>query len=163
MYTWKGSTERPDTEWPSQRQKAQDTMTRTTKAQQAEQNEAIERLRALLPVGSAVYCNLRHVSRSGMMRHISFHIATDDGIMDISWLVAKALDYKREDTHGALKVGGCGMDMGFHIVNSLSYAIHGMESKGEPTTDHTERRYWHDSYADAENYRAGYTLRSSWL
>ena len=41
-----------------------------TKAQQAERDEAREKLRKWLKPGDTVYTVLRHVSRSGMMRTI---------------------------------------------------------------------------------------------
>lgn len=89
---------------------------------------AVTRLKKLLPPASTVYTNLRHVSNSGMMRHIKVFIAIKNKgekprIYDISWLVAQALELKRAD-NGGLKVGGCGMDMGFHIVYSLGRKLY---------------------------------------
>lgn len=43
----------------------------------------------------------------------------------LSWYVAKALGYRFSEDTEALVVGGCGMDMGFHVVYSLSYALFG--------------------------------------
>lgn len=134
-------------------------MARMTKAQQAEQTEATNKLREILPVASKVYTVLNHVSRSGMLRHISILIGRDDEVQDITWLVARALDYKRDDRSGGLKVTGCGMDMGFHLVHSLSYALHGTKSQGTAV----DARYFNDRTADAENFHAGYTLQHSWV
>jgi hypothetical protein len=47
--------------------------------------------------------------------------------VNITWLAARALgEPVRDDKFGrrVIRVGGCGMDMAFHIVNSLSYALH---------------------------------------
>jgi hypothetical protein len=45
------------------------------------------------------------------------------------------------------------MDMGFHIVNSLSYAIHGMKDRGDAPFHNARRGH----------YRAGYSLKHDWL
>jgi hypothetical protein len=54
---------------------------------------------------------------------------------DISYLgynIAQALDWKYDRDREGIKVGGCGMDMGFHVVHSLGYALYGKEaSEGE--------------------------------
>lgn len=86
--------------------------------------EALATLRELLPVGTTVYANVRHVSRSGMSRVISLHIATPDGIRDISWLAAQVTGFRYDLLVGGLKVRGVGMDMGFHTVYSLSRALY---------------------------------------
>ena len=122
-------------------------MSKMTKVKQTERDEVIASLREMLPHGSTVYTNLRHVSRSGMQRSISVHIVNQDGeISDVSWRVVKALDWSWDDRRHAVKVSGCGMDMGFHLVHSLSYVLHGRENHGgEGKT------------------RSGYTLTQAWL
>jgi hypothetical protein len=96
--------------------------------------EAIERLRAVMPKGSTVYTILRHVSRSGMMRHISALTVNstdskDGGEPDIrQWdrLVSEALGWPLTPRcQVGIKVSGVGMDMGFHLVYSLAQVIHG--------------------------------------
>jgi hypothetical protein len=74
---------------------------------------------------ATVYTVLRSVSSSGMTRHISLKVAQGDDIYDITYLAAQALGDKVHDKHGfnTLKVNGCGMDMGFHIVYSLSSVL----------------------------------------
>jgi len=90
-----------------------------SKRTDAERAEAIATLRKHLKVGDTVHTVLRHVSRSGMMRHISVVITTPEGPWDVTWHVARILGYRQADD-GGLKVGGCGMDMGFHVVYGLS-------------------------------------------
>lgn len=123
----------------------------------AEQAEALAWLRQHVKPGTTVYTVLRHVSRSGMLRHISLLFVESGKIVDISWYVALALEYKLA-RDGGLKVGGCGMDMGFHLVNSLSYALHGTESKG-PDAIAAEGRPFTPT---AGQYRAGYSLIHAW-
>ena len=99
-------------------------MSRTKAQRAASAPESLAILRELLPAGTPVYCRLDHVSRSGMLRRIGFHVVKDGEIQDISWHVANVLDYPTDDNH-ALKVPGAGMDMGFHVVYHLSTVIHG--------------------------------------
>lgn len=87
--------------------------------------QARDILRELCPVGSMVYTNLRSVSKSGMTREISVHLAQPGGgIRDVTQLVADAAGFNMSPTRYALKVGGCGMDMGFHVVYSLGHALY---------------------------------------
>jgi len=81
------------------------------------------RLMEKLTPGREVYTALKHVSKSGMTRHISVYIVENGQINDISWEASHILGYKRADNDG-LKVGGSGMDMGFHLVYSLSRALY---------------------------------------
>lgn len=90
-------------------------------AKRQEQEAAMEELRETFPRGSEVPLILRHVSKSGMLRSIS----PLDGLDDVSYLVARALDLKTDRDRGGVKVGGCGMDMGFHLVYELAYVLHG--------------------------------------
>ena len=93
-------------------------------------------LRALLRPGMTVYTCLRHRAASGMSRRISLHVAvieerTPRGsdkarrvpvIRDITHTASIAMDYTLHDS-GAIVVGGCGMDMGFHLVYTLGRTL----------------------------------------
>ena len=96
-------------------------------------DEALADLREIFPVGTEVRTILRHASRSGMTRAIS---VISPGLRDVSYLVSRVTGFKMDPKHEGLKVGGCGMDMGYHVVYSLSRAL----------------------YRDA-----GYALRHRWL
>lgn len=86
-------------------------------------HEAKRDLLAALKAGDTVYTVLRGVSRSGMSRHIDLYVIGEDRRpWRISGLVRRVLDM-RTNKQGALKIKGCGMDMGFHVVNSLSMAL----------------------------------------
>ena len=90
------------------------------KRSEAEKKEAIEQLLEILKPGDTVQTILRHVSRSGMMRHISFR-AHDRDIT--YWVgIATGTTATREGVY-ALKVGGCGMDMGFAVVYELGATL----------------------------------------
>jgi hypothetical protein len=87
-----------------------------------EQREAADKLRAMLGDQPRIYTVLRHVSASGMSRDISLMVADGDDIINITYTAATVLgDRVRESRgHWAIRVGGCGMDMGFHLVYTLS-------------------------------------------
>lgn len=94
-----------------------------------ERLEHVETLKewGLLP-GTKVYGSVTHVSSSGMSRNIKLTIAVHDGdecnIRDISWLAAKVLEWPYKDGYkGGVRVGGCGMNMVLHTIDSLSYCM----------------------------------------
>lgn len=88
--------------------------------------EALDHLREAFPKGSTVYTILRHVSKSGMLRHISPVALTPDGPRYWWMYVATALDLPTVNgMHDAVKVRGAGMDMGFHLAYNLSYVLYG--------------------------------------
>ncbi len=97
-------------------------MTRITKQ---DRDESIALLREQFPRGSTVWTILKHVSASGMMRHVRVIALTEDGPRYWSYHVARALGWpltrKGED---AVKVSGCGMDMGFHLAYTLSQTLY---------------------------------------
>ena len=101
----------------------------TSKAAQARQEkaEAIARLQDTLKPGDRVYTILKHVSQSGMSRVISVvHVTTEGEIECLDWLIARAGIFNRTTASArqdGLKVSGCGMDMGFHVVYEVSGAV----------------------------------------
>lgn len=130
--------------------------------------ESVEWLRRVVPAGTTVYTTLRHVSRSGMMREISLYVIKRGGgykstgePVSITFHVARALGYSlnRGGSFHALRVSGCGMDMGFHVVNSLSYKLHGKD-RGEGAKPENAGRPFR---ARRGHYRAGYSLNHEWV
>lgn len=131
-----------------------------------ERAEAIERLREAMPPGSTVYTQLQHVSRSGMMRHISVRTSLE-GLHD--WDVAAVAGYTLAPREG-IKVSGAGMDMGFSLVYNLSRTLYpnGWEciardlpenERGRkcPSNDHSNREHV------THHTDGGYALRQRWL
>lgn len=124
--------------------------------------------RALLakycPPGTVVYTSLVKVARSGMSRQIALHVmdCKHNEIRPITWAVSRLLGLGTNNGTGsawAVKVSGCGMDMGFHVVNSLSYALHGHKSKGADAIAASGRPFT----PRRGHYRAGYSLIQRWL
>ncbi len=84
-----------------------------------------ELLKEWLPKKSTAYTCVVHVAQSGMSRHIKVLVAPEQGqIRDISGYVADYLGW-RHTKKEAVFVGGCGMDMGFHLVYTLSSKLYG--------------------------------------
>jgi hypothetical protein len=76
------------------------------------------------------YTIIRSVSSSGMSRQISVKVIKEGRLYDISFSVAKLLEYPLvQKAHNAVRVSGCGMDMGFHVVSSLSRVLFGDDYK----------------------------------
>jgi len=92
-----------------------------------EREESRERLSALLSAGDTVYTVIRSVSSSGMSRTMSLYIVKDNRLVNITYYTAHALEWRLTEVNGSrvMRVGGCGMDMGFHAVSTLSRVILG--------------------------------------
>lgn len=101
------------------------------KQQQAE--EARQSLLKFCPPGARVYCVLRHVSKSGMSRVIQLVVndATDGHLVQIGHWAARLLDWRFDCDKNGVKVTGAGMDMGFHLVYTLSSALYGYDAEGK--------------------------------
>lgn len=135
-----------------------------TKAKERERDEARETLRAILPPGSTVFTVLRHCARSGMSRDIDCYAIEDGEPRWISRLVSKAAGLSFNEKREAVRMGGCGMDMGFALVHALSYALHGhgFECIGEkcPSNDHSNGDR---DYTPHQHKSGGYSLRHRWM
>ena len=104
-----------------------------------------------------VYVSLKWVSSSGMSRHISCYVARKNKIIDITWEVGHITDYKRnKDTYG-LVVGGCGMDMGFYLIYSLSRCLY---PKGYKLA---KNEYGRNGDTLGYDRDGGYKLKHHWL
>ena len=146
-----------------------------------ERDEAIAKLREILPPGTTVYTILRHVSRSYMQRSLSVVIPTLDlvdevdhgdgsftaefhsGITDITHWARKALDGKFDREHGGIICRGAGMDMGWHLVSNLSRVLYpegfGCIGPSCPANDHVngDRDYiLHGEEPDLEDRAEGH-------
>ena len=92
------------------------------KGKQARKEQAIKGLQAMLADGTTVYCILRHVSSSGMSRRISLAYVEGGEIQTFDMQAADAIDWRIGEKEGVI-VSGCGMDMGFHLVETLGRVI----------------------------------------
>jgi hypothetical protein len=117
----------------------------------ARQKYCCRELRKLIKPGSTVYTILRNVSASGMSRQIDVIIVKRDGPRNISNYVADACGYTQHNG-GPLKVGGCGMDMGFAVVYGLGAKLW----PNGTSKPHSRRNGEPDS-------DGGYALRQEWI
>ena len=90
--------------------------------------EAINRLKEEIKEGDTLWTQLNHVSKSGWTRHISVKCLkqTDSGECypyDFTHLVSKATGWNTGNRHDGVRMQGCGQDMGFHLINTLSYIL----------------------------------------
>jgi hypothetical protein len=109
-------------------------MAKMTKAAQAERAEAIERLREWVKPGDQLFTILRNVSASGMSRTIQvIKIDAKGEPLFLGFNVAQALGLTFDSKREGVKVSGCGMDMGFHLVDSLGRALY-PDHKGQGQT-----------------------------
>lgn len=136
-----------------------------------EQTEALDYLKSTVKPSDTLYTVLKHVSQSGMTRHISVMRVTENKtIQCLDWYILRALD-RREAKDGSVVVGGCGMDMGFHLIYTLSSVLFhdGFTCVGEgelgkynscPANDHFngDRDYTPHNHRDG-----GYALKQQWV
>ena len=135
---------------------------------QTDKEEAIARLREWLKPGDTVYTILRSVSRSGMSREIGVVINRDGAFLHPNYAVADALGWRINKHGDGIKVSGCGMDMGFHVVYNLGYVMYpnGVPCTGDANTcrsnDHNNNRSL--PYDTAITHSdGGYAFRHAWL
>ncbi|AWI10332.1 hypothetical protein [Ereboglobus luteus] len=94
-------------------------------AKDAERAEAVESLKKSLKRGATVYTILRHVSASGMSRCLDIYTIKHDQPLRLTWSAAKVLDATYDCRREALRINGCGMDMGFAVTSNLSRKLFG--------------------------------------
>jgi hypothetical protein len=92
---------------------------------------------------------------------------------DLSYWVARATGEKIDQTNGGVKVGGCGMDMGFHLVYNLSRTLYptyqclgkgdGSYRSGCPSNEHVNHGEGRDVYSPEVTHSDGYSLHQRWL
>ena len=89
--------------------------------------ERIKSLKKAFPKGSTAYTKLVHCSKSGMTRIISVMAIKKNEPYYLNHHISEILSFKKAEKFGeyGLKVGGCGMDMGFHLIYTLSYKLYG--------------------------------------
>jgi len=127
-------------------------------------DEALTELRRECPPGTTINLILRNVSRSGMSRRISALVNTTwgDGTTGLRQLdgLIDAAGIAKLSRHGeGVTMTGCGMDMGFHLVYTLSRTLYpdGFGVEGEGPMGHTVRPPTKDKAAAA--VALGFTFR----
>lgn len=85
-----------------------------------------EELRAMLPRGTTVYTILRSKHKSGMRREIALCIFDPQRLEPLypTWAASRVLGHRIGKRDGLI-VHGCGMDMGYHLIERLSQVLYG--------------------------------------
>ena len=71
------------------------------------------------PRKPTIYTALKHYSRSGMSRSISVYVVLHGRIIKLDLLISEVTNRKIDKNNGGVKIGGCGMDMGFALVDDM--------------------------------------------
>lgn len=90
----------------------------------SDEQHAEEMLRRFCPAGSKIKGVVTNVARSGMSRSIRFFVVSDGEMQEITgYICTLGIAGAVFTRHGA-RVPGCGMDMIFHTIHSLSYRLY---------------------------------------
>ena len=93
-----------------------------TMTKKQEKQDAIEYIKKHIKKGDTLYTKIVKVSPSGLSRQITVLDIKDGTPSYWSYYVSKILGYTLKD-NGAIFVKGCGMDMGLHVIYSLSQVL----------------------------------------
>lgn len=97
----------------------------TNPALTSEQTKALEFLRKFLRKGTTIYTVLRHVSSSGTCRFIDLYVMKQNEPIRLTWSASVILEWTYSPHREALRVKGCGTDVGFEAVNTLGHIVLG--------------------------------------
>lgn len=88
---------------------------------------------------TVVYQIVRSVSRSGMSRTISTYAVSEGQLVCLDWAIGTLLGgLKRE----GVRIGGCGMDMGFAMLDHAVHAAYSeLEYKERPSANDYDLRW----------------------
>ena len=90
-----------------------------------EKKTAIETLKKEIKKGDSIYTVLTKVNNMGTYRHIKPILFKDNQPLFLTYQIATALQYPIKEKTYSIGVGGCGMDMGFHLIYNLSSTLFG--------------------------------------
>ena len=136
------------------------------------QKEARKEILKILGSNNNVYTTVKHVSSSGMLRHIDVIAIKNNKPIILNWYIEKMGLYKRAKSYdsknaNSLRVCGCGMDMGFAVVYNLASALYpqGYKCQGEKccSNDHTNDHNCKRIKGKRNHRDGGYALKQSWL
>jgi hypothetical protein len=135
------------------------------KATKQQKADALARLKALLKPGDTIYTQFVSVSRSGMLRKIKVYVVANNQPINITPQVSDLCGFGYDYNTDALKVSGCGTDVGFQAVYELAGVLYpdGFECAGEtcPSNDHTNGVC--DRNSKHHHNGGGYAFRQAWL
>lgn len=122
-----------------------------TKGYAARREYACKELRKMIKPGQKVFCILRDVSKSGMSRNISLYVVHKGELRNIDVLASDATAIALAKNQG-IRMGGCGMDLGFSLVYNLGAALW-PKGTGKP----------HGTRNGQPDNAGGYAIKHEWL
>ena len=127
--------------------------------------QAVERLREWLKPGDTVFTSVNHVSRSGMSRDITAYQFLNNEPRYLSFNVGRALGWPMSKANTGVKVSGCGMDMGFHMVYALSSTLfpEGFTCTGDKCSSNDHSNGHERDQGNVHHRDGGYALIQRWL
>jgi hypothetical protein len=90
-----------------------------------------------------------------MTRWLDLYVMVDNEPLRITYKAAAAGSYSYDPKRDALKIGGCGMDMGFAVVYDLGRTMY-------PDGFETPEGYWRNEPLDWDP-DGGYALNHRWM
>ncbi len=100
-----------------------ETITKTIKNNsKQERQKAIESLKRMIKENDVIYTILRQVNKNGTRKKLSILVIKDNNAYDITYLVAKATNFKVNENN-YIVVDGYGFDAGNEVVYWLSLAL----------------------------------------
>lgn len=143
-------------------------MSTRAEIKEQERREALSNLRRILRPGVEVRTILRHVSSSGMCRWVSLvYVDKRGNTYDLDLWAAKVTGYAYDPKHNGLKVPGCGFDVGFDVVYSISRALYankrGWACVGERCMSNTHVNDPRQPRGKGVRHHDAYALSQRWL
>jgi len=128
-----GYSQRNITKQTRERRKAMNATLTKKQEREQEQQSAKDFLRKVFASQerATAWTILKSVSASGMSRDMKVITQYEGRVIDITWYVSHASSVgqlKERNGQRVVRVGGCGMDIGFHLIYSLSIALYGIEN-----------------------------------
>lgn len=123
-----------------------------------EVEEALQDLKRMLPVGTKIYTRVMAVAKSGMSRTMKTYYVNRGGeIVALNWYICLVMGEPMQKD-GSIRVHGCGMDMGFHLVYSLSRRLF---PDGFAVKDQRHAESLGETVGSKQD--GGYALKQVWL
>lgn len=95
----------------------------TTVRKRTDKDESLEFLQKVLKPDMTVHVIIRHVSKSGMQRVMDVFYIKNNNLYCITHHVANVLEKNISKKYHGVVINGCGMDMAWHLVYTLSAVI----------------------------------------
>ena len=103
---------------------------------QEEKDRTFNQLKDYLTQHKTIFTLCRHISNSGMLRVISVYVCEKDEFICLDyWIKELGID-KCHKTKDGLVVKGCGMDMGFDLIDRTMSKVFGHQYNWQKDYQH---------------------------